>query len=470
MCWLMSRMSADRNLTRVVIVFIKAIGLKLYMSQKCFRPTSCGRRKMPALNKGGIAVKRTLLDTLICLLVMLLFSAASISVAAPTSSFSGRVIDETGNPIAGVNVVLSSGPDLISEVFPWVVARLEADPDFAEKEMLREYSDDTDAAGLFRITEIGEHLMLTLHLNRFHAESPYNFVGLTINGIVIDIDHQTVGNEGFPLSLVPGASIKDVEITAVRRMSIRGQVLLADGAPLHSTPVSLSVKGQRGETRNQIMLDDEGRFVKYIDNPDTYTVEVIYQGQKAGSVPLNLEKGQHVGGVILRLPDTLSDTVAATVDAAKRSVFEAVAQAIRKYRDEGMWVIHPDTQHAYKRVRCATMADALALAIKQDASLVAINDAGEQHYLLTVFGTKNNYWIGLKAGAPQWDNGDPVTYTNLKGMKMPAQADPVYTVLVGKTRTWELAPKNSPIAERTGFAILEKERFIIKPEMLDNKK
>ena len=407
-------------------------------------------------------MKRTYLILPMCLLVMLLFSAAFDAAEEPTSSFSGKVIDEAGNPVPDVNVILSSGHDQMSYVFPSVVERLETDPDFAKKEMSAEYSDNTDAAGLFRITEIGEHLMLTLQLNRFHAKSPYNFVGLTINGIVIDITHPRVhvDQQGFPLSLVPGASIKNVEITVKRRMSIRGQVLLSDGTPLRNTQVSLSVKGRRSERGIRTILDNEGRFVKYVDRADMYTVEVIYQGQKVVSTPLKIEKGQHVDGVILEVVGTAQDTVFAPVAAEKRPGV-VVEEAIRKYRDKGMWVIHPDTRHAYKRVRCATINDALDQAKQQGAHLVAINNAAEQHWLLSVFGKDKNYWIGLKAGVSQWDNGEPVTYTNQKGMKIPAQIDTVYTVLIGKTRTWELAPKDSPIRETTGFAILEKKNLIV---------
>lgn len=399
-------------------------------------------------------MKRTYLILLMCLLVMLLFSEAFDAAEEPTSSFSGKVIDEAGNPVPDVNVMLSSGHDQMSYVFPWVVERLETDPDFAEKEMFAEYSGDTDAAGLFRITEIGEHLMLTLWLNRFRAESPYNFVGLTINGIVIDIAHPRVhvDHEGFPLSFVPGASINNVEITVRRRMSIRGQVLLSDGTPLRSTQVSLSVKGQRSESGRRTRLDNEGQFVKYVDRADTYTVEMIYQGQKVVSVPLKLEKGQHLEGVVLRLP--------ATVKKSIDKVNTPVVDAIRKYRDEGMWVIHPDTRHAYKRVRCAMVDHALKQAEQEGAHLVAINDAAEQHWLLSVFGKNKNYLIGLKAGARQWDNGDPVTYTNTTVAVRPNNESDVYTVLIGKTRTWELAPKNIPMSGISGFAILEKENDI----------
>lgn len=385
---------------------------------------------------------------LFCFLGVLLFFVVFHTAAAPTSSFSGKVIDEAGNPVPDVNVVLSSGHDQMSYVFPWVVERFEMDPDFAEKEMSVEYSDNTDAAGLFRITEIGEHLMLTLWLNRFHAESAYNFVGLTINGIVIDVAHPRVhvDHEGFPLSLVPGASIKNVEITVKRRMSIRGQVLLSDGTPLRNTKVSLNVKRQRGERVRSTKLDNEGRYIEYVGRSDTYTVEVIYQGQKVVSTPFKLEKGQHVEGVILRLPATVKKSVG-KVDAT-------VVDALRKYRRVGVWVLNPDTQHAYKRVQCATVDDALEQAKQQGAHLVAINDAAEQHYLLSVFGTNNNYWIGLKSGAQQWDTGDLVTYTNYNGVPQPV--NDVYTVLIGKTRMWKLAPKGSPIAKGTRHAILEK--------------
>lgn len=406
-------------------------------------------------------MNQTHLKPLMCLLMMLsflmlLFSAAFDTAAAPTSSFSGKVIDKTGAPITDVNVMLSSGHDQIFYVFPWVIERLETDPDFVKKEMSAEYSDNTDAAGLFSITGIGEHLMLTLWFDWFRTESKYNFIGLKINGIVIDMTHPQlpIDYEGFPLSLVPGASIDNVEITVARRISIQGQVLLSDGTPLRNTQVSLSVKGLHGGMNSRTMLDNEGRFVKYVDRANTYTVELIYQGQKVASMPLKLEKGQHVKGVILQLPNT--------VKKSTDKVNTLVVDAINKYRSEGMWVLNPDTQHAYKRVRCATLDDALKQAKEQGAHLVAINNAVEQHWLRSVFGKNNNYWIGLKAGATQWDNGEPVIYTNLEGDVQSVPDDTVYTVLIGKIPTWELGPKGSPIREKTRFAILEKKNLIVK--------
>ena len=67
-------------------------------------------------------------------------------------------------------------------------------------------------------------------------------------------------------------------------------------------------------------------------------------------------------------------------------------------------------------IRCETREAAQEQAEAQGAHLLTINDKAEQEWLLEVFGKRENFWIGLindsEEGKQQWDNGEPVTYTN----------------------------------------------------------
>ena len=121
-----------------------------------------------------------------------------------------------------------------------------------------------------------------------------------------------------------------------------------------------------------------------------------------------------------------------------------------------------------------TREEAHERAVAQEAHLLAINDAAEEQWILEVFGKQENFWIGLTLDAEeteqQWDNGEPITYTNWNSPKEDAESAESpqtedmrqrYTVLVGLTEKWQLTRHGSPLARLTERAILEKENLII---------
>jgi hypothetical protein len=125
-------------------------------------------------------------------------------------------------------------------------------------------------------------------------------------------------------------------------------------------------------------------------------------------------------------------------------------------------------------IRCETREEAQERAAAQGAHLLTINDKAEQEWLLEVFGKRENFWIGLTAGSKegkhQWDNGEPITYTNwispqdaaeLTKSAQDSDANPNYVVLVGMTGKWQVARPGSPLIRMTERAILEKANFII---------
>ena len=65
--------------------------------------------------------------------------------------------------------------------------------------------------------------------------------------------------------------------------------------------------------------------------------------------------------------------------------------------------------------RPGTWHQAEAQAVSYGGNLVAVNDAAENAWLVSTFGT-DLYWIGFTDEASEgtwaWSNGDPVTYTN----------------------------------------------------------
>ena len=402
--------------------------------------------------------------------VVLLVLTALPSGAA---SFSGRVINKAGQPVSNVIVGFSS---FAGEMPPNRHHRPE--PMFPPTQ-----PSETDATGAFSITDIAAPAVHTLVLLPEH-ETEYEFQSIKIDGVTFRLDPQRHRWQrgGFPFMIEEGADVKDIEITVRLRMRIRGRVLSADGTPLGNAQVDFSldrrsVNGGGGGSSGPTVLDPDGYFVKYVNSAAYYTVAVGYQGQSAESEEILLEDGQRLDGLVLTLaaepqppkPEKV-EVVPRAQDLQDRARFEAA----RKREREGMWAINPDNRHAYKMIRCNTREEAQERAVAQEAHLVAINDAAEQQWILEVFGKRENFWIGLMIDAEeteqQWDNGEPITYTNWNSPKEAAedtksdQTEDVrqkYTVLVGLTEKWQLTRHGSPLARLTERAILEKESLII---------
>ena len=401
--------------------------------------------------------------------VALLLATALPSIAA---SFSGSVVDEDGQPLEGLIIALPSFP---GNVPPPRHQRFQGM--FPPTQ-----PSETDATGAFSIKNIVTPSVsrLTLFPER---NSDYEIRSVEIEGIAFYLDQHQQHFGGLNFAIAPEADIKDVEITVRLRMRIRGQVLSADGTPLHNAQVNLMVKhrdidgsgsGSGGGTR---MLDAKGYFVDYVDDGAAYyTVTVTYQGQTVESEEILLEEGQRMDGLVLKLGGEAEPVKAERVVVAPPMPVHDPArfEAARKREREGMWAINPDNRHAYKVIRCETREEAQERAAAQGAHLLTINDKAEQEWLLEVFGKRENFWIGLTAGSKEgkqeWDNGEPITYTNWVSPKEGAEitksaqgsdANPNYVVLVGMTGKWQVARPGSPLGRMTERAILERENFII---------
>ena len=401
--------------------------------------------------------------------VVLLFATSLPSVAA---SFSGRVIDEEGQPVEGLIIALPSFPGNTPphrrQRFPGMFPP--AQP------------SETDATGAFSIINIATPSVsrLTLFPER---NSDYEVRSVEIEGVPVYLDKRQQHFGGVNFAIEADADIKNVEIIVRLRMRIRGRVLSADGTPLRNARVNLGVKhrdvdgGGRGSGSGTRTLDADGYFVDYLDDGAAYyTVTLTYQGQTVESEEILLEEGQRLDGLVLKLggepepPKTERVVVAPPPRVHDPARFEAA----RKREREGMWAINPDNRHAYKVIRCETREAAQAQAAAQDAHLLVVNDEAEQEWLLEVFGQRENYWIGLISGSEegkqQWDNGEPVTYTNWMSPQEAAKitksapdsdANPNYIVLVGMSGKWQVVHPGNPLIRMTERAILEKENFII---------
>ena len=409
----------------------------------------------------------TLFNVSIVSLVVLLIAAPYCSAA----TFSGKVVDLEGNPVPDVMVTIDSYkgkfiPDrhminMNERVFP---------PPEPTK---------SNANGEFAIDNIVSPTVNALKL--FGGfQSDYELISIEMQGIILYLPrHGHIMHEGFPFGIEEENDIKDVRITVRPRMKISGQVLDSDGAPLSNARVDMRVKRRRksgggGSGGGTTTLDAEGKFTSYVNYPAYITVSVTYQGQTVESKEIWLEQGQRLEGLTLKLkekteepkiPEEVRQQIQEQPDLERR-------QAFHERRRKGVWAINPANRHAYKRIECQTPEEAIERAKEEGAHLVSINDAAEQAWLLYVFGTEN-FWIGFTDGIrkndKEWDNGDPLNYTNWDDNNLISESDKdtekneltKYTVLIGVTGKWQRIRSDSHLIKIIERAILEKADLMI---------
>ncbi|MDE0484653.1 MAG: lectin-like protein [Candidatus Poribacteria bacterium] len=394
-------------------------------------------------------------QTLICITLIILFSFCAIyqsTAEEKTSTLSGRITDVEGEPIADVSVLLlyvivdgNSGIHLPhnSKQYPFLVqippmfdgAKV---ANYQKMRELRPYLESkTDSSGNFTFTEIAAEKVQLVVLPTMppRKEMPIQELGHGNFTPLPQIQFIQFGEVSFyphrfsffpPLGAVtfaikPGTNIENIHLKVVMEnpLNIRGRIVFENGEPLSETAIEINIGHLNLDgTSNYpfsfpvlIQTNADGYFKQTVVGPGVYALSVNYRGLSTITKPFFLQGKQPSEIKVLTLngnPDELED-----LPTENGETEETPALYLRNF--PGMWIINPSNGHAYKWIKCNTRMDAEIQAAREDAHLVTITSEADQIWLEAVFGM-GPYWIGLtdvqKEGKWQWDNGEPLKYTN----------------------------------------------------------
>lgn len=420
-----------------------------------------------------------------------------------TGTFAGRVVELAGNPVADLPIFI--GPAGIEHALDW------ASLAFFPNDYPRLRRARTDAAGRFSITgiptgavyfgalphniaarlpnhlkEMSEDEITELFTEAFETDSlealASSSFGMENTDFEPDVKVMSIrigGISYYPLAdgeeivfaIRPGMHIEDAVVTVQPRMRIRGKVLFKDGTPLANARIRLNVRRQNadghgsGGSVSTPWTDAEGTFVHYLDEKDDdafYTTVAFYKALEVASEPVLLKPGERYDDLVLTFN---SEPLAAEPPEQLKPVPADETAPKPKVGSADVWIGNPANGHVYKRTRCKTREEALALANAEDAQLVSINDADEQQWVSAVFGG-DFYWIGLSRTATgwQWSDGEPVTYENWlpadffsESIEPGKHTAAIMTIEDGK---WYAVNADSVVRNLTKWALLEKGKIV----------
>ena len=409
------------------------------------------------MNRSHIPYLVTFIGSIALLFLTPLQSAAT--------TFSGRVIDRAGHPIAGFTIALIPVQDGNGAWFPIEVDGREGHDDPIA------FQAETDSEGRFVITDAIAGPVLLGLFPYYKPEA--QILKVQIGEMYLYSGGNGVGG-GTVLALEPGEYIENVEITVQQFLQLRGKVLKTDGNPLaNAQRVKFRVRRLSldaeldSSTSWTTETDAEGNFVQYIpayvDGPMFYFMSITCGDGSAQLDPIVVKPEDLMHEAVFMFEDPLIPDVPRNVPG--RFHAGVSARAGGGLDTKGVWVVNPENGHAYKKIRFSGTENAISQAAKEGAYLVAINDAAEQQWLERVFSPMRTL-IGLsdieEEGQWQWHSGEPVTYTNWAKYEPQDtdKGDEDYVILMGD-KWMDIGPGDV----RWGFiqsALLEKEGVPLK--------
>ena len=383
-------------------------------------------------------------------IAMLSLFVSSSTFAQEGVSVSGRVVNEVGDPVVGITIAIQ----------PSKVIGNRREGRFVEL-----WQRQTDLEGSFSITNIApaESVRFVAGAEGEQTNTPI----LSIEMGELTLYPNTHPHfRGMQFSLAAGTEIENAVITVKTgiRPQVRARVVYADGTPVSNAQIrtrmlrrDLDGSGS-GSSGGGTQTDDDGYFVENLrvdDDPQFYTLGVEHQGLLAKALPFILHEGQPQIHLLLSLNGN-------PAPLAERPPGPPTSDALTAFlTPPAVWIMNPTNGHAYKRIHCQSIADAMTQATAENAYLVSINDEAENDWLQGIF-ERERFWIGLNDVAEEgqwiWHSGEPVTYTNWREHERDgANTEMKDYVIVGFGGRWEVvAPGAGGQAHFVKTAILER--------------
>ena len=224
----------------------------------------------------------------------------SETIEIDRASFAGRVVDEVGEPVVGLELVITP-----------------CDVDDADD--IETYHAETNDTGHFTIRDVypGQaHFMLVPEYpGGLPLELEYQLLSFKIGVLAYypkDLPPDPCTQDTF--FIAPGARIENVAVIVRPRMRIRAKIVFADGTPLANKEVDINIRAFDlrsgnvvGGIQGSTQTDAQGYFVQYVDrNEETgYRVSVEYSGLCATSEDFALKVGERRADLVLKLTGTL---------------------------------------------------------------------------------------------------------------------------------------------------------------------
>ena len=412
----------------------------------------------------------------------------------PLSKLSGLIVTDDGRPIHDVQIHLS---------------KVEIDHERGGTNDLHDgQSTHTDLEGRFSFSDIMPGLV-QLRVQKKQEEHDGVFVSSSSQIKVVQFGNMkfyphfpaswSLGKVTF--SIKPGAEIKNVIITMTKRLMIKGKILYKDGSPLAKTSVNIDFnwlrmgnKGYHVANRyvanriRTLSTNGDGNFYHWVSQPGICTISLKYNGLTAYAKPFFLDKETQVDDIVLKL-DVNTNDMTKPISEKQEKEEQNLPRYIPDY--PAKWLMNPSNGHVYKWIHCKDWEDAQKQAADADAYLVTITSETEQLWIESAFGDAP-YTIGLtdkkEEGKWEWENGEPVSYTNwiqkefdptqdeeipvllkafgVKGQEQKRQEESEdYAILTGHFGYWDKEIGKWVKTDRTSdIAIIEKDILTIKSE------
>ena len=389
--------------------------------------------------------------------------ASSPTFAQEDVSVSGRVLNEVGDPVVGITIAIQ----------PYKVMGNRREQGFIEL-----WQRQTDSEGRFSITNImpAESVRFVVGGEQ-GAQTEIQILSIEMGELTL-YPNTHPHFRGMQFSLAAGTEIENAVITVKTdiRPQVRARVVYADGTPVTNAQIrtrmlrrDLDGSGS-GSSSGGTQTDDDGYFVENLrvdDDPQFYTLGVEYQGLLAKAPSFILHEGQPQIHLLLSLNGN-------PVPLAERPPVPPMSDALTAFlTPPAVWIVNPANGHAYKRIHCDNIEDAMTQATAENAYLVSINDEAESDWLQGIF-ERERFWIGLNDVAEEgqwtWHSGEPVTYTNWgEHERDGANTEMKDYVIVGFGGRWEVAaPGAGGQAHFIKKAILERANLPVKTPSEDN--